>query len=182
MLLNKNKIFLFSAVLFILTILSCFRYLSGWLGLIILFLFFASNTFYLSYFFKAKFFKNIDIGSTAIFLLCFYIFSLSIIYYIFGLNSYSLAIFVAIIALALIFLYKFFKIKIKNINLNLRPFFDFFKNKANLWLLVSLSFFFYFFSYFWRHQILDGRPSPWSSLWWFGFVIFAIWSALLFYL
>lgn len=182
MYLNKNKIFFFSVGLFILTILGCFRYLSGWFGLIILFLFFAVNTVYLFNFFKAKFFKNIDIASTAIFLLCFYIFSLSIIYYVFGLNSYSLAIFVSIIALAMIFLYQFFKVKIKNIQLNTRPFFTFFKNKANLWLLLSLGFFLYFSSYFWRHQILDGRPSPWPGLWWPGFIIFALWSALLFYL
>ena len=113
MYLNKNKILFFSAVLFILTILGCFRYLSGFFGLIILFLFFATNTLYLFHFLKTKFFKNIDIASTAILLLCFYIFGLSIIYYIFGLTSYSVAIFVALIALVLIFLYKFFQVKIK---------------------------------------------------------------------
>lgn len=179
--LNKNKIFFLSAALFILTILSCFGYLSGWLGLIILFLFFAVNTIYLFNFLQAKFFKNIDLVSTAIFLLSFYIISLSIIYYLFGLTSLLVAIFFVLLGLVLIFLYKFFKIKTKTIKFSLEPFFDFFKNKNNWWLLLSLGFFIYFISFFWQHQITDGKPSPWPSLWWPGFLVFALWLLMLVY-
>lgn len=179
--LNKNKIFFLSVVLFILTIFSCFRYFSGWLGLIILFLFFAVNTGYLFNFFQAKFLKSIDLVSTAIFLLSFYVIILSVIYYLFGLTSLSVAIFFVALSLFFVFLYKVFKIKIKTVNFSDKFLLDFLKNKNNWWLLFSLVCFSYFLFYFYQHQITDGKPSPWPSLWWPGFLVFALWSLMLVY-
>lgn len=179
--LQQNKIFFLTLGLFILALLGASKLLSGFIGLVSLLAFFALNVAFLYYLLKKKFFPHLDLTSATLLLLSIYVIILSLIYYLFGLSSLSLVIFLVFLCLALIFLYKFFHLKVQTIHLSANKLVIFFKDRNNLWLLFSVAAFLYFLLYFWQHQIIDGRPSPWPSLWWSGFLVFAAWSLLLIY-
>lgn len=181
MIINKKIILSFYLFLLGLAILGCFKLVSGLTGLASLTLLFLAQVLYLQHC-LLKFHKNMDFFSAAVMALSFYLVGLSVIYYIFGLNSFSLAAFILIVFLGLFFLGKFSSLRIKELAIDLSPLRRFLMTKNNLWLLFSLAIFIFFTRYFSSNLIFDGQPSPWPSLWWIGFLVFAAWTGWLIYL
>lgn len=174
---KKRTAYLLGVIILFLSILKINNFLPAWFGY---FLFFSYN-FYLLYFIQLilkKYEKSYYKFLSIIFLSSYYIVSLSIVYYLFGLNKQILTIWLIINLILINLIIKYYKV-ISDIEFEYR--FEKIKNFSlyQSFDIIILFITFYFFYYFFTNPVLNGWPTPWPNAIWSGFFIFLLLSFLL---
>ena len=169
--LTKKQFTLMYGLFFCLALFSVFRLMPSLVGFVVLMLI----MFWQIEFIKIYCQKNqwkIDNLFAWIFLLAYYVVSLSLVYYFFGLNCITLAIWLAInLVLPIILIKTNYKVKLKFPEFIFK---DVGKIIASLpYMLIATAFVFLFF-YFLARPILNGSPTPWVDASWILFFALAI--------
>lgn len=169
---NKKLLSISIPILFILSIAKIFNLVPNYLGALLLFV--DSIIFFISLESVCKHFKiNSNKFIKLILLLSYYSISLSLIYYLCGLNKFSLSIWISLnFLLSSIFLYKQKEINLPKLNYksSLK------KNSIGYisgLLIIALILVLFF------NPITNGSPSPWLNIFYFCFIMFSIITLIL---
>lgn len=154
------------------SVLALFTDWLGPFGLIILLGLMFCQAELIKIFVKQKFKFDLPRLITWIFLLAWYVVSLCLIYYTFGLSKMTILAWLIInLAIPLVFIRKDFQATVRKPSI-------FFKNISKIVsrpsLVIVLIICVYLFSRFFAHPILNGSPTPWRYTTFFSFALFFV--------